>query len=165
IMTSAAGLGGGEGALVSVKVESVNQTSSDCTPHSQRSTQPLAESWRTCRRWSAKSCQACGSLNVSVQKSGLRKPLPLRAKRQTVERRRQRERNRAAEETRGKEMRGEERTEVKRGEKRSMQFHPLRRSWPAPCSQYPSSRRPHSETHLMNTPALIQPHNGVLHGH
>lgn len=42
-MTSAAGQGAGEGALVSVKVESVTQTSSNCTPRSQQSTQPLAE--------------------------------------------------------------------------------------------------------------------------
>lgn len=43
-MTSAAGQGAGrKGALVSVKVESVTQTSSDCTPRSQRSTQPLAQ--------------------------------------------------------------------------------------------------------------------------
>lgn len=34
-----------------------------------------------------------------------------------------------------------------------------------PSSQYPTSRRPHSETHLMNTPALIQSHNGALHSH
>lgn len=42
-MTSAAGQGVGEGALVSVKVKSVTHTSSDCTPRSQQSTQPLAE--------------------------------------------------------------------------------------------------------------------------
>lgn len=41
-MTSVAGQGAGEGALVSVKVESVTQTSFDCTPRSQQSTQPLA---------------------------------------------------------------------------------------------------------------------------
>lgn len=42
IMTSAAGQVVGEGALVSVNVGSVTQTSSDCTPRSQQSTQPLA---------------------------------------------------------------------------------------------------------------------------
>lgn len=46
-MTSAAGQRAGEGALVSVKVESVTQTSSECTPRSQQSTQALAEALRT----------------------------------------------------------------------------------------------------------------------
>lgn len=41
-MTSAAGQGMGEGALVSVKVKSVTQTLCDCKPHSQQSTQALA---------------------------------------------------------------------------------------------------------------------------
>lgn len=84
-------------------------------------------------------------------------PLPFRAKRQAVEERRQQERSREAGRT-------ERRDEEKRGEK-SMQFHPPRRSPAAPSSQYPTSRRPYSETHLMNTPALIQPHNGALHCH
>ena len=70
-----------------------------------------------------------------------------------------------AEQRRGKEMREEERREVKRGEEKSTQFHPLRRSQAAPCSQYPTFRRPYSETHLMNTPALIQPHNRALHSY
>lgn len=42
LMTSVAGQRVGEGALVSVNVESVTQTSSDCPPHSQQSTQPPA---------------------------------------------------------------------------------------------------------------------------
>ena len=79
-------------------------------------------------------------------------PLPFRAKRQAVEERRQQERSMDAGMT---ERRAEE----------SMWFHPPRRSLAAPGSQYPTSRRPYSETHLMNTPALIQPHNGALHRH
>lgn len=81
--------------------------------------------------------------------------------------RRQQERSREAVRT---ERREEERREVKGregkgGEEKTVQFYPPQRSPAAPCSQYPTSRRPYSETHLMNTPALIQPHNGALHSH
>lgn len=65
----------------------------------------------------------------------------------------------------GKETTGKEHGGCEdRGEER-MQFQPPQMSLAAPSSQYPTSRRPYSETHLMNTPALIQPHNGVLHYH
>lgn len=43
LMTSVEGQRLGEGALVSVNVESVTQTSSECTPRSQQSTQPPGE--------------------------------------------------------------------------------------------------------------------------
>lgn len=62
------------------------------------------------------------------------------------------------------EREGKKREEIRREEK-SKQFHPPRRSPAAPGSQSPTSRRPYSETHLMNTPALIQPDNGALHCH
>lgn len=74
------------------------------------------------------------------------------------------EQGRREDEAKGDERRRKKK-ELQRREERSTQFHPLRRSLAAPCSQYPTSRRPYSETHLMNTPALIQPHNGVLHSH
>lgn len=78
------------------------------------------------------------------------KPLPFKAKRQTVEERRQQERSMEAvgNESGGKRV-----------------VSPTRRSPSAPSFQNPISRSPYSETHLMNTPALIQPHSGALHCH
>lgn len=98
-------------------------------------------------------------------------PLPFRAKRQAVEGKVDNRRGageqwgQRGEERQGEERRRKKRSEGTRGKEKSMQFHPPRRSPAAPCSQYPTSRRPYSETHLMNTPALIQPHNGALHSH
>lgn len=82
-------------------------------------------------------------------------PLPFRAKRQAVEGRRQRERSMEAGRTEG----------GRREERRTCSLTQPRRSLAAPSSQRPTSRRPYSGTHLMNTPALIQLHNGALHCH
>jgi len=74
-MTSETGRGAGEGALVSVKVESVTQTPSDCTPeHSAAGT-----GLRPGCRGSARACQLRGSLNVSAQRSGKRKKVTVAA--------------------------------------------------------------------------------------
>lgn len=69
-----------------------------------------------------------------------------------------------AKETTGEEH-GSREDRKDRGGEEGMQFHPLWRSSAAPSFHYPTSTRPYSETHLMNTPALIQPHNGALHCH
>lgn len=65
---------GRKGALVSVKVEPVTQTSSDCTPRSQQSTQALAEAGgladgRSCQSLSAPWQLKCFSAAVWKEKS------------------------------------------------------------------------------------------------
>ncbi|KAI9547576.1 hypothetical protein NQZ68_014842 [Dissostichus eleginoides] len=72
MMTSAAGQGVGEGALVSVNVESVTHTSPACTPRSQQSTQTLArpDDWLTA---GCQSMSALWQLKCFSQQSGKRK--------------------------------------------------------------------------------------------
>lgn len=72
IMTSAAGQGVGEGALVNMKVESVLQTSSGCTPHSQQSSQPLTAAGAPADSGLPKTVSSEAAQTHQCRKSGLR---------------------------------------------------------------------------------------------